>query len=77
MVQCQGDPDQDKTYSEESQYYSKPGKSDRMVSAPSSLSRNLPGLAQVNGVICLPPALMPKNANLRISRKWSPTGADS
>ena len=48
MVQCQGDPYLSQTYSRESQWDSRfpiqegQGHSDRMVSAPSGFSRNLP-----------------------------------
>ena len=54
MVQCQGDPYQSQTYSRESQCDRFPiqegqSHSDRVVSAPSGLSRNLPSLAQANG----------------------------
>ena len=51
MVQCQGDPYQSQTYSRESQCDSRfpiqegQGLSDRMDSAPSGFSRNLPSLA--------------------------------
>ena len=72
MVQCQGDPDQSQTYSRESQYDSRfpiqegQGHSDRMVSAPSGFSRNLPSLAQANGgSVCH--QLECQTANLRIS----------
>ena len=72
MVQCQGDPYQSQAYSRESQCDSRfpiqegQGHSDRMVSAPSGLSRNLPSLAQANGgSVCH--QLEYKTANLRIS----------
>ena len=55
MVQCQGDPYQGQTYSRESQCDSRfpiqegQSHSDRVVSKPSGLLRNLPSLAQANG----------------------------
>ena len=71
MVQCQGDPYQSQAYSGESQCDSRfpiqegQGLSDRMVSAPSGFSRNLPSLAQANGgSVCH--QLECQTANLRI-----------
>ena len=73
MVQCQGDPYQSQTYSRESQCDSRfpvqEGSihSDRVVSASSNFSRNLPSLAQANGgSVCH--QLECQTSNLRISR---------
>ena len=72
MVQCQGDPYQSQTYSRESQSNSRipvqegPSHSDRVVSASSGFSRNLPSLAQSNGAsVCH--QLECQTSNLRIS----------
>ena len=72
MVQCQGDPYQSQTYSKESQCDSRypiqegQSHSDRVVSAPLGLLRNLPSLAQANGgSVCH--QLECQTSNLRIS----------
>ena len=72
MVQCQGDLHQSQTYSRESQCDSRfpvqegQSHSDRVVFAPSGLSRNLPSLAQANGgSVCH--QLECQTSNLRIS----------
>ena len=57
MVECQGFPDQSQTYSRESKCDSRfpvqegLGNSNRMVFAPSCVSKNLPSLAQPNGAL--------------------------